>query len=118
MISNSSSTFSSRSGRLDHNHLLADDKRVKSSETGVAVITNNPNIKTMMRTTFVSSGVINQSRGFVTPLPSHPPRSRIFADSRKRSAKPVDDRSKVSAPIMILPVAFVSSGTRNNLIAK
>ena len=47
VISNSSSIFSARSGRLDHSHLPASVMRVKTSETGVAVITNKPNMKTM-----------------------------------------------------------------------
>ena len=50
VTSKSTSTFSARSGRLDHNQLLADVMRVNTSLTGVAVITSTPKIKRMNRT--------------------------------------------------------------------
>ena len=50
VISNSSSTRSALSGRFDQSHLLEFVIRVKTSETGVAVITNNPNMKMINRT--------------------------------------------------------------------
>ena len=50
VISNSFSTRSARSGRLDQSHLLDVAMRVRISETGVAVITNNPNKKIINKT--------------------------------------------------------------------
>ena len=45
VTSNSSSTFSARSGRFDQSQLLADAILVNTSLTGVAVITKTPKMK-------------------------------------------------------------------------
>ena len=50
VTSKSSTNFSVRFGRFDHNQVLAVAIRVKTSLTGVAVITNTPKTKIMSRT--------------------------------------------------------------------
>ena len=123
VISKSVSTFSERSGLFDHNQLLADVILVNTSLTGVAVITSTPKTKMMKRTGYVKTDVIKVTRGVETAYPSQPPPWRIAVapvpiDPLNKWANPVVESKRANVPIMIRPVAFESSGTRNNLKAK
>ena len=123
VISKSCSTRSARSGRFDHNHLLEVAIRESTSDTGVAVITSNPKTKTIVSTGYASTDVINPTNGVVTPYPIHPPPWRIAVapvptEPLSKCANPVDDNASAKVPIIIRPVAFESSGIRNNLNAK
>ncbi|CAB4538881.1 unannotated protein [freshwater metagenome] len=126
-VSEISKSSSLRSGLFDHSQIAITFNLIPTFEMGVAVMIRSPKINIAIRSGYASKDVISATSGFAIQYPSKPPPSRIAvapvglsapSDPLSRCARPVVLTNKVSVPIVMRPVTWLSSGFLKSLKAK